>query len=103
MNEYNLNKPKFYLIYVDDTLAAFDNEQESLFFLKFLNDRQRNIKFTIEKQINHSVAFLDLFILDINNQNLTLQTYLKLTYTGLLLDFQTFTPFSYQISQLFDR
>ena len=31
-NEYNLNKPKFYLRYVDDILAAFDNEQDSLNF-----------------------------------------------------------------------
>ena len=34
-NEYNLNKPKFYLRYVDDTLAPFDNEQDSLNFLSF--------------------------------------------------------------------
>ena len=33
LNEYNLNKPKFYLRYVDDILAAFDNEQDSLNFL----------------------------------------------------------------------
>ena len=26
LNEYNLNKSKFYLRYVDDILAAFDNE-----------------------------------------------------------------------------
>ena len=32
LNEYNLNKPKFYLKYVDDTLAAFDNKQDSLNF-----------------------------------------------------------------------
>ena len=31
LNEYNLNKPKFYL-YVDDILAVFDNEQDSLTF-----------------------------------------------------------------------
>ena len=30
LNEYHLSKPKFYLIYVDDILAAFDNEQHSL-------------------------------------------------------------------------
>ena len=32
LNEYNLNKPKFYLRYVDDILAAFENEQDSLNF-----------------------------------------------------------------------
>ena len=28
LDEYNLNKPKFYLRYVDDILAAFDKEQD---------------------------------------------------------------------------
>ena len=37
-NEYNLNKPKFHLRYVDDILAAFGNEQDSLNFLNFLNN-----------------------------------------------------------------
>ena len=32
LNEYNLNKPKFYLRDVDDILAAFDNEQDLLNF-----------------------------------------------------------------------
>ena len=98
LNEYNLNKPKFYLRYVDGILAAFDNEQDSLNFLNFLNNRHPNIKFTIKKQINHPIAFLDIFISGINNQNLTLQRYHKSTYTGLLLNFKSFTSCSYKIS-----
>ena len=57
-----------------------------------------NIKFTIEKQINHSIAFLDALISGINNQNFTLQTYHQSTYTGLLLNFMSFASFSYKIS-----
>ena len=49
--EYKLNKPKFYLRYVDDILAAFDKEQDSLKFLDFLNKRHSNIKFTIENKL----------------------------------------------------
>ena len=49
LNEYNLNIPNFYLWYVDDILATFDNEQDSLNFLDFLNKRHPNIKFMIEK------------------------------------------------------
>ena len=30
LNEYNLNKPKLNLRYVDDILAAFDNNKNSL-------------------------------------------------------------------------
>ena len=98
LNEYNLNKPKFYLRYVDDILAAFDNEQDSLNFFNFLNNRHPNIKFTVEKQINHSIAFLDVFISGINNQNLTLQTYHKSTYTRLLLNVKSLTSISSKIS-----
>ena len=56
------------------------------------------MKFTLEKQVNNSIAFLDVFISGIDNQNLTLQTYHKSTYTGLLLNFKSFTSFSYNIS-----
>ena len=56
LNEYNLNRPNFYLRYVDDILAAFDN------FLEFLNKSHANIQFTIEKQIDRSISFLDVFI-----------------------------------------
>ena len=102
MNErsttHGLNKPNFYLRYVDDILAAFDNQQDSLKFLDFLNKRHHNIKFTIEKQNNHFIAFLDVFISGINTQNLTLQTYHKSTYTSLLLNLKSFTSLLYKIS-----
>ena len=57
-----------------------------------------NIKFTIEKQINHSIAFLGVLISGIKNQNLTLQTYHPSTYTGRLLNLMSFASFSYKIS-----
>ena len=98
LNEYNINKHKFYFRYVDDILAASDNEQDSLNFLNFLNNRNANIKFTVEKQINHCIAFLDVFISGVSNQNLTLQIYPKSTYTGLLLNIKSFTSLSYKIS-----
>ena len=89
-------KANFYLGYVDVILATFDNKQNSLNFLDFLKKKHPNIKFKIEKQTNHSIAFLDVFISGINNQNLTLQTYHKSTCTGLLL--KSFTSFSFEIS-----
>ena len=48
----------------------------------------------IEKQANHSIAFRDVFIPGINNQNLALQTYCKLTYVRV----KSFTLLSYKIS-----
>ena len=60
--------------YVDDILAAFEKKQDSLNLLKFLNNKHPNIKLTIEKQVSNSIAFLDIFVSGINNQNFTLQT-----------------------------
>ena len=50
LNEYILGKPRFYLKYADDILAAFDKKQDSLNFLNYLNNRHPNVKFTIQKQ-----------------------------------------------------
>ena len=41
----------------------------------------------MERQINHSITFLDVFISVINNQNLIVQAYHKSSYTGLFLNF----------------
>ena len=95
LNKYNLIKPRFYLRYIDDIPAVFENEQDSLNFLIFFSNRHPNINFTIEKQIKHSIAFLDVFISDTNDQNLTLQTS---TYTGLPLNVKSFTSFLNKIS-----
>ena len=57
LNEYNLNKSKFCLRYFDDILAAFDNEQDSLNFFNFLNNRHPNIKFIIEKKKKPFILF----------------------------------------------
>ena len=56
------------------------------------------MKFTIEKQVNHSIALFDVLISGIDNQLPTLETYHKSTYTRLLLNFKSFALFSYKIS-----
>ena len=63
-------------------------------FKNFLNNRHPNTKFTIGKQNNHCIAFLDASISGINNQNLTLPTYHKSTYTGLPLNLKSLKSFS---------
>ena len=93
-----VNKPKFYLRYVDDILAAFKKEQDSLNFINFFKDKHPKIKFTIEKQVNRFIVFLDVFILGIDYQNLLLQTNHKFTFMELLLNFKSFTKFSFKIS-----
>ena len=47
MNEYNLNKPKFYLRYADDILAAFDNERDLLTLSAPIPDEGKKISLTL--------------------------------------------------------
>ena len=93
LNIDNLNKSKLYLRYLDGILAVFDKEPHLLNFSDFLNKRRPNIKFTIETQDSHSVAFLDVFISGINNQNLKLQIYQESASVSLLLRFISFISF----------
>ena len=41
-------------------------ERNLLIFLAFLRNEHANIKFVMEKQVNHSIHFLDLLVADIN-------------------------------------
>ena len=54
LNEYNLNKLKFYFRQVDDILAASDNEQDLLKFLSYLNNRHPNIKFRLNLTLKNA-------------------------------------------------
>ena len=98
LNEYNLNKPKFYLRYADDILAAFDNKQDPLSFLHFSNNMHLNIKFPKEKQINHSIPSLSLmYSFQVSIIKISHFKHHKSTYTRLLLNFKNFTSFLYKI------
>ena len=66
--------------------------------LNFLDNGHAIIKLTITKQINHPIAFLDIFISGISIQKFTLQKHQKSTWTGLSLNFSSFTSFSFKFS-----
>ena len=95
----------FYQRYVDDIFCVFKNETQANIFLEFLNTRHNNIKFTIEKEIYKKLPFLDILV-DKSNDKIHTSIYRKKTYTGLLLNFNSFTPWSYKkglLKTLIDR
>ena len=99
INNYTATKPSFYRRYVDDILAAFNNKEEANDFFNYLNQQHPNINFTIEQNIDNKIAFLDTLIDNNHNlNNILIKTYHKPTYTGLLLNFTSFTSFSYKTS-----
>ena len=100
-------KPLYYKRYVDDVFAIFSNEEQSEIFFRYLNNKHPNIKFTLEKEENGKLSFLDIFIEKQNDSpNFKTSIFRKKTFSGLLLNFFSFTCFSYKkglIKTLIDR
>ena len=49
----------FYRRYVDDTFALFNTEQDALSFFSYTNSQHPNIKFTMQREENQKLPFLD--------------------------------------------
>ena len=58
----NTNKPLAYFRYVDDTFAAFNNEDDCYNFFTHLNSLHLSLSFTQQKQSNSSLSFLDVLV-----------------------------------------
>lgn len=86
----------FYRRYVDDTFCLFNTEDDANSFYKFINSRHPNISFTMEKEVDRKLAFLDVFI-DNSSSSVITRVFRKKTYTGLLTNFFSFTTFSYKV------
>ncbi|XP_065664801.1 uncharacterized protein LOC136086432 [Hydra vulgaris] len=89
-----ITAPFFYKRYVDDITAIFNSECEALEFLKHLNKQHKSLKFTMKKEQDNQIAFLDVLIKK-SNSFLT-SVYHKKTYTGLLLNCFSFIPSGYK-------
>ena len=96
LQEFDKGKVLMYKRYVDDIFCMFGNEKDAEIFFEFLNCRHKNIKFTIEKESNKFLSFLDILIKNEGNRFST-SVYRKKTSIGLFTQFHSFTPMSYKI------
>ena len=55
-------KPLLYKRYVDDTFLIFKKKEHVNRFLVYLNNKHRNINFTLEEERNNNLSFLDVNI-----------------------------------------
>ena len=58
----------FYRRYVDDTFCLFHSEHDPIVFFDYMNSRHPNITFTMEKEAQHKLPFLDVLV-DNNDPN----------------------------------
>ena len=75
----------------------FNTEQDALSFFSYINSQHPNIKFTMEKEENHKLSFLDVLLDNHSNQGFITSVFHKKTYTGLLTNYYSFVPFSYKL------
>ena len=87
--------PSYYRRNVDDISSVF-NIFESNKFFNYINTRHHKIKFTMEAKVNEINPFLDVLI-DSSQNILKTLTYHKSTYSGLLLNYTSFTSRFYKI------
>ena len=88
--------PSEFRRYVDDIFSIFNKSFEAKEFFNYINVRHLNIKFTMETEVNKIIPVLDVFI--DNSQNiLKTSTYHKFTYSGLILNCNSFTSRFYKI------
>ena len=95
MIEENIDEPKLFLRYADDCLALFRGEDEAERFLLKLNSIHPSIQFTIEKQEDNRINFLDMTVY---HENKTLHTkwHVKPTNTFVYSHFNSASPASYK-------
>ena len=85
------NPPKFWKRYVDDTCCALrsDTVQD---FHRHLNTIEDTIQFTLEREAQAQLAFLDVLILRNPDKTIDTTVYRKPTHTNKYLDYSSHHP-----------
>jgi len=68
-----------------------------LYFFDYINSRHPNIRFTMEKERNRKLPFLDVLIDNSDTNSFLTRVYRKKTFTGLLTNYFSFTSYSYKV------
>lgn len=87
----DIDRPLMYQRYVDDTFAIFENESQCDLFLSKLNGLHPSLKFTMEKEVNNSLAFLDV-VVEKTGANFVTSVYRKPTFSGQYISWDSFCP-----------
>ena len=93
-----LSKPMLYKRYVDDCFSMFQNRDDSLVFLNFLNNLHPNLEFTIEHEENDVLPFLDVNVHKSTTGTFTTSVYRKPTFAGQYQHWNSFCPIQRKIN-----
>jgi len=82
LNKYQGPLIHFYRRYVNGTFCPFNNEHETILFFQYLNSQHDNVRFTMEKEANRTLAFHDVCISKIDPSCRITSVYHKKIFTG---------------------
>ena len=85
-------KPVFYRRYVDDIFVLFSSLDQAE---KYLSSKHLNINFSIEKENEARLSFLDVNIFREKGKFVT-NVYRKKTFSGVYTNFDSFIPETYK-------
>ena len=86
--------------YVDDVFSTIKNKEDCENILNYLNQQHPNIKFTVEKEKNNKIPFLDTCVTR-RASGFTTTIYHKPTFTGIYLNWTSMTSRKYKISLIY--
>ena len=95
-NCHNDFKPVFYRRYVDDIFALLSSPDHTDKFKEYLSSKHPNINFSIEKEKDGCLPFLDVNIFR-ENEKFATNIYRKKTFSGVYTNFKSFVPETYKI------
>ena len=88
-------KPHYYRRYVDDIFVLFTSPKHLEAFRNFLNGRHANMSFTIEREKQNRMSFLDIAIIR-EDKTFTTSVYRKPIFSGVYTHFDSFLPSKYK-------
>ena len=82
-------KPHYYQRYVVDIFVLFTSPKHLEIFRNFLNGQHANVSFTIEREKQNRMSFLDIAIIR-EDKTFTTSVYRKPTFSGVYTYFDSF-------------
>ena len=93
-------KPHYYRRYVDDIFVLFTSPKHLEAFRNFLNGRHANMSFTIEREKQNRMSFLDIAII-CEDKTFTTSVYRKPTSSGVYTHFNSFLSSTYKFGTVY--
>ena len=93
-------KPHYYRSYVDDIFVLFTSPKHLDAFCNFLNGRHASMSFTIEREKQNRMSFLDIAILR-EDKTFTSSVHRKATFSAVYTHFDSFLPSTYKFGTIY--